>query len=281
MAGTLYIVSTPIGNLQDISQRSLNILKECDLIACEDSRHTKKLLTHFSINTQLTSYHEHNENSKSQKLLEELNAGKDIAIVTDAGSPCVSDPGYRIVKLAISNSVKVVPVPGPSSVIAALTASGLPSDKFIFLGFLPKTKNQIQKITEQYMREPSTLIFFESPKRIKKTLSYLSEILGNRAASVCRELTKMHEEIVNGSLDVLSETFNQRDEIKGEITLVIAGFQQDKTESSDELNEVVYKRLETLNNLGLSLKDSVKVVCEDYSIAKKNVYEKALEIWGK
>ena len=243
MAGILYIVSTPIGNLKDISQRAIDVLKESDLIACEDSRHTKKLLTHFSINTPLTSYHEHNELTKSQKLLEQLKEGNNIAIVTDAGTPCVSDPGYRVVRLARENSIKIVPVPGASSAIAALTVSGLPSDRFIFLGFLPRTKKQIENLLDHYIHEPSTLIFFESPKRIKKTLTYLSALLGNREAAVCRELTKMHEEIVHGNLETLIEIFDTRKEIKGEITLVIEGYQGDNSKSSEEIKEVVYKRL--------------------------------------
>ena len=281
MAGILYIVSTPIGNLRDISQRAVDVLKESDLIACEDSRHTKKLLTHFSINTPLTSYHEHNELTKSQKLMEQLKEGKNVALVTDAGTPCVSDPGYRIVKLTRENSIKVVPVPGASSAITALTVSGLPSDRFIFLGFLPRTKKQIEKLVGQYIHEPSTLIFFESPKRIKKSLDYLSVLLGKREAAVCRELTKMHEEIVHGNLETLIEIFDKRKEVKGEITLVIEGYQGDKSESSEEINEVVYNRLKTLNKLGLTLKDSVKVVCEDFGVSKKEVYDKALIIWGK
>ena len=279
MAGILYIVSTPIGNLQDISSRAVNVLKEADIIACEDSRHTKKLLNHFSINTPLTSYHEHNELTKSQKLVDELINGKNVALVTDAGTPCVSDPGYRIVKLAIENSIRVVPIPGASSVFAALAASGLPSDQFLFLGFLPKTKKQIENISEQYINESSTLIFFDSPKRIKKSLLYLSELLGKREAAVCRELTKMHEEIVYGTLEELSDNFAERENVKGEITVVIKGSEKDTDDSSIEIKELIFNRLKTLNKLGLSLKDSVKVVCEDFNVSKKSVYNAALDIW--
>ena len=281
MAGSLYIVSTPIGNLQDISLRAIEVLKASDLIACEDSRHTKKLLSHFGINTPLTSYHEHNELSKSKKLLDELNSGKNIALVTDAGTPCVSDPGYRIVNLAVENHINVVPVPGPSSVFAALAASGLPSDKFLFLGFLPKTKKQIEKFCETHGNLSYTIILFESPKRIKKSLGYLYEFLGNREAALCRELTKLHEEIIYGSLEELAKNISERSSIKGEITLIIKGLYGDKEINSDDNEEVIYNRLKLLNNLGLSLKDSVKVVCKDYSITKKDVYGKALEIWGK
>ena len=281
MTGTLYIVSTPIGNLSDISSRAIKVLKDADIIACEDSRHTKKLLSHYSVDTRLTSYHEHNEITKSQKLVEELKDGKNIALVSDAGTPSISDPGYRIVKLAIKNSIPVVPIPGPSSVISALTVSGLPPDKFTFLGFLPKTKNQIEKLCDQYINEPHTLIFFESPRRIKKSLKFILDILGNREASVCRELTKMHEEIVCGTLNELSEIFNDREDIKGEITLVIKGYQLDTKDSLNNDLKAVSNRLKTLKKLRLSLKDSVKVVCEDYSMPKKVIYEKALEIWGK
>lgn len=279
MAGTLYIVSTPIGNLSDISSRAIKILKDADIIACEDSRHTKKLLNHYSVDTRLTSYHEHNELTKSQKLVEELKEGKNIALVSDAGTPCVSDPGYRIINQAIKNSIKVVPIPGPSSVFAALAASGLPNDKFLFLGFLPKTKKQIEKLTEQHVNEPYTLIFFESPKRIKKSLIYILDKLGNREAVLCRELTKLHEEIVYGKLDELSETFAERENIKGEITLVIKGYQLDTEDSLNNDSEAISNRLKTLKKLGLSLKDSVKVVCEDYNMPKKVIYEKALIIW--
>ncbi len=281
MTGTLYIVSTPIGNLSDISSRAIKVLKDADIIACEDSRHTKKLLSHYSVDTRLTSYHEHNEITKSQKLVEELKDGKNIALVSDAGTPSISDPGYRIVKLAIKNSIPVVPIPGPSSVISALTVSGLPPDKFTFLGFLPKTKNQIEKLCDQYINEPHTLIFFESPRRIKKSLKFILDILGNREASVCRELTKMHEEIVCGTLNELAEIFNDREDIKGEVTLVIKGYQLDTKDSLNNDLKALSNRLKTLKKLRLSLKDSVKVVCEDYSMPKKVIYEKALEIWGK
>jgi len=281
MTGTLYIVSTPIGNLSDISSRAIKVLKDADIIACENSRHTKKLLSHYSVDTRLTSYHEHNEITKSQKLVEELKDGKNIALVSDAGTPSISDPGYRIVKLAIKNSIPVVPIPGPSSVISALTVSGLPPDKFTFLGFLPKTKNQIEKLCDQYINEPHTLIFFESPRRIKKSLKFILDILGNREASVCRELTKMHEEIVCGTLNELSEIFNDREDIKGEVTLVIKGYQLDTKDSLNNDLKALSNRLKTLKKLRLSLKDSVKVVCEDYSMPKKVIYEKALEIWGK
>ena len=281
MAGTLYIVSTPIGNLQDISKRAIEVLKESDLIACEDSRHTKKLLSHFEIKTPLTSYHEHNELSKSKKLIEELIQGKNIALVTDAGTPCVSDPGYRVVSLAIKNHIKVVPVPGASSVFAALAASGLPSDKFLFLGFLPKTKKQVEKFCETHCNHPYTLILFESPKRLKKSLGYLLEFLGNREAALSRELTKLHEEITYGTLEELGQSIAERDSIKGEITLIIKGSKGDESANSGVGEEIISNRLKTLKNLGLSLKDSVKVVCKDYSTTKKDVYEKALAIWGK
>lgn len=279
MAGTLYIVSTPIGNLQDISARAIKVLKDADLIACEDSRHTKKLLSHFGIKTTLTSYHDHNELTKSKKLIEELARGKNIALVTDAGTPCVSDPGFRVVNLAAKNLIKIVPVPGPSSVFAALAASGLPSDKFLFLGFLPKTKKQIEKFCETHANTPYTLIIFESPKRIKKSLGYLLESLGNRKAVLCRELTKLHEEILYGGLEELFKTIAERDSIKGEITVIIEGSRADESVSSEDKEAVISNRLKTLNNLGLSLKDSVKVVCKDYSIPKKDVYQKALAIW--
>ena len=279
ISGNLYIVSTPIGNLDDISFRAVHILKTADIIACEDTRHTRKILNHYDIKNSLTSYHEHNENSKSQKLLKELIRGKNIALVTDAGTPCISDPGYKIVNLALKNGIRVVTVPGASSVISALTLSGLPTDSFSFFGFVPRTKKNISVLIDDIRYLKSTLIFFESPKRIKKTLNFFLDGLGNRNAALCRELTKLHEEVMHGTLEEIGKKIEMRDVVKGEICLVIEGFQEDKNGIREENLNLVHNKLKSLKNLNISMKDAVKVVSEDFNLSKKKIYQMALEIW--
>ena len=280
MSGNLYIVSTPIGNLSDITYRAVQILKSADIIACEDTRHTKKILNHYDIKNKLTSYHEHNENSKSEKLLKDLKEGRNIALVTDAGTPCISDPGFKIIKLAIENGIEVVTVPGASSVISALTLSGLPTDSFSFFGFPPRTKKHIGLLIDEIKFLKSTLIFFESPNRVKKTLSNFLEGLGNRNAAVCRELTKIHEEVITGPLKQLLEKVEKKDVFKGEVCIVIQGFQDNKRATlNDELN-LIPKKLKSLKDLDISLKDAVKVVSKEFNTPKKKVYQKALEVWS-
>lgn len=220
MAGILYLVSTPIGNLEDITHRALNILGAVDLIACEDTRHTRKLLNHYAITTRTISYHEHNEEQRARELLAYLEAGARLAIVSDAGTPGVSDPGFRLVRLAINGGITVVPVPGPSALIAALVASGLPTDKFYFGGFLPPRASARRKRLAEVAGIPATLIFYEAPHRIKATLKDASEILGERRAVVARELTKLHEEILRGTLSHLAEHFRDHP-VRGEMVLVI------------------------------------------------------------
>ncbi|MGI9533788.1 MAG: 16S rRNA (cytidine(1402)-2'-O)-methyltransferase [Thermodesulfobacteriota bacterium] len=280
MPGNLYIVSTPIGNLSDITFRAIEILKYADIIACEDTRHTKKVLNHYNIKASTTSYHEHNEDSKSERLLKELLKGKNIALVTDAGTPCISDPGFKIVSHAIKNGVKVVTVPGASSVISSLTLSGLPTNSFSFYGFVPRTKKHIFSLIDNIKILKTTLIFFESPNRIIKTLNYFLDGLGNRNAAVCRELTKLHEEVIHGTLEEIIKKMEIKESIKGEICLLIEGFQENKR---DELNDdliLVHNKLKSLKSLKISLKDAVKVVSQEINLPKKEIYQKALEIWG-
>ena len=219
MAGSLYIVSTPIGNLKDVTKRSLEVLKSVDLIAAEDTRITRRLLNHFDIKNNLISYNDYNENKKYHYLLDILKSNKDVAIVSDAGTPCISDPGYRIVNASNMLGLKVITIPGPSSAIAALSISGLPSDSFYFEGFLPKKKGRSKRLN--YLKElDCTVIIFESPKRLLKTLNDIFFILGNRVVSLCKELTKLHENVTFGYLENVIKEINTS--VKGEYTILIA-----------------------------------------------------------
>jgi len=276
MSSKLYIVSTPIGNLEDITLRALNILKQVDLIACEDTRTTKKLLSRYQIQKPLTSYHEHNEIEKAKELLSILQEGHSIALVTDAGTPGVSDPGYRIVKLASENGVQIFSVPGPSAAIAALSISGLPTSGFTFLGFPPKQKKRLIEYLERIKDYPETLIFYESPRRVIKTLESMAEVFGERNASLGREITKMYEETLRGTLSEIVTTLKSRDNLKGEFTLVIEGNSQDKGEFDSETIDdlLLYFKKE-----GVSLKDAVKQVAVDSGVSKSKIYRKALQIW--
>ena len=276
MSSKLYIVSTPIGNLEDITLRALNILKQVDLIACEDTRTTKKLLSRYQILKPLTSYHEHNEIEKAKELLSMLQEGHSIALVTDAGTPGVSDPGYRIVKLASENGVQIFSVPGPSAAVAALSISGLPTSSFTFLGFPPKQKKRLIEYLERIKDYPETLIFYESPKRVIKTLESMAEVFGERNASLGREITKMYEETLRGTLSEIVTTLKSRDNLKGEFTLVIEGNSQDKGEFDSETIDdlLLYFKKE-----GVSLKDAVKQVAVDSGVSKSKIYKKALQIW--
>jgi 16S rRNA (cytidine1402-2'-O)-methyltransferase len=231
--GALYIVATPIGNLEDITQRALQILTNVDLIACEDTRHTRKLLTHFGINTPTVSYHDHNERERASDLLQRLRDGKSVAIVSDAGTPGINDPGFRLVQLAIEEGVNVMPVPGASALISALVCSGLPTDEFFFGGFLPVKSNARRARMAELRSFPATLIFYEAPHRIAATLRDAYEVLGARKAVVARELTKLHEEFIRGSLDELLEKFASGEKARGEIVLMIDRGAADEIPSPD------------------------------------------------
>ena len=220
MPGTLYLVATPIGNLSDITPRALQVLSDVDLIACEDTRHTQKLLNHYGINTRTISYHEHNEQQRAVQLIEQLTQGNNIAVVSDAGTPAISDPGFRLVRAAIENEVPVVPVPGPSALISALVAAGLPTNEFFFGGFLPPRSNARRARLGELQSVPGTLIFYEAPHRLAATLKDAYEILGERDAVVARELTKVHEEIRRGRLSELSKHYDSG-EARGEIVVLI------------------------------------------------------------
>jgi 16S rRNA (cytidine1402-2'-O)-methyltransferase len=221
MPGTLYLVATPIGNLADITHRALQILKDADLIACEDTRHTRKLLQHYGIDTKTISYHEHNEQQRAAELVDLLKEGSDIAVVSDAGTPSISDPGFRLVRAAIENEVPVVPIPGPSALISALIAAGLPTDEFFFAGFLPSRSNARRTRLTELRSVPGTLIFYEAPHRLATTLADALEILGERKAVVARELTKVHEEIRRGRLSELAADYARGENARGEIVVLI------------------------------------------------------------
>jgi 16S rRNA (cytidine1402-2'-O)-methyltransferase len=219
--GTLYLVSTPIGNLEDITRRALTVLAEVDLIACEDTRHTRKLLERYLIKTKTVSYHDHNERERADELAARIGEGLNVALVSDAGTPVVSDPGYRLVRAAISHGARVVPVPGASAFVAALTASGLPTDEFFFGGFLPARSTQRRARLAQLRALPATLVFYEAPHRIADALRDAREVLGEREAAVARELTKLHEEIARGRLGELVEKFSGEHAARGEMVLII------------------------------------------------------------
>lgn len=220
MPGTLYLVATPIGNLADITHRALQVLREVDLIACEDTRHTRKLLQHYGIDKKTVSYHEHNEQQRAAGLIELLQQGSSIAVVSDAGTPAISDPGFRLVRTAIEHDVNVVPLPGPSALITALVAAGLPTDEFFFGGFLPARSSARRARLSELRSVPGTLIFYEAPHRLAASLKDAYEILGERDAVVARELTKLHEEIRRARLSELSEHYSNA-EPRGEIVLLI------------------------------------------------------------
>jgi 16S rRNA (cytidine1402-2'-O)-methyltransferase len=220
-AGTLYLVATPIGNLEDITHRALRVLREVDVIACEDTRHTRTLLNHFSITTKTLSYHEHNEHERAAELAARLDAGANVALVSDAGTPGINDPGFRLVRACIERDINVVPVPGATAFVAALVASGLPTDEFYFAGFLPPRQHARRLRLAALRAVPATLVFYEAPHRIAGTLSDAREILGEREAVVARELTKLHEEIARGRLGELIARFSVSTAARGEMVLVI------------------------------------------------------------
>jgi 16S rRNA (cytidine1402-2'-O)-methyltransferase len=222
ISGTLYIVSTPIGNLEDITLRALKTLKEVDLIAAEDTRRTKKLLNHYQIKTPLTSYFEHTSFKKAQSLISQLKRGKDIALVSEAGTPTISDPGYKLTKLAIENHIQVVPIPGATALITALSGSGLPTNSFIFEGFIPRKSGKRRNFFLSLKDQQRTLIFYESPRRLLSTLRDLLEVLGDRKIAIARELTKIFEEIIRGKTSEVIELLENKT-IKGEITILVSG----------------------------------------------------------
>jgi len=273
MAGRLYIVPTPIGNLEDITLRALRVLKDVDLIAAEDTRHTQQLLTHYGIKTSLTSYHEHNERTKAQTLVERIKNGANIAVVSDAGTPGISDPGFRLVVEAIRAGVEIVPLPGASALVTVLSASGLPTDRFLFEGFLP-AKKSARTAKLQGLREISaTLVFYEAPHRLGETLSAVQQILGDRQIVVAREVSKIHEEFLRGSVSEVIERLADR-EVKGEITIVIRGSAGGAQISQQQLKAEIGQ----LSRAGTGVKEIAEMLGDRYGLSKREVYRLVLEI---
>lgn len=272
MAGILYLVGTPIGNLEDITYRAVRVLGESDLIACEDTRQTRKLLDHYGIEKPTISYHEHNEVERSAELAARLLGGAVISLVSDAGMPLVSDPGYRLVRAAIDNGIPVHPIPGPSAALAALAASGLPTDAFHFGGFLPHKPGQRAKLLAALGEERATLVFYEAPHRILESLEAIEETLGPRPVVVARELTKIHEEFLRGAAAEVRAELESRDAVKGEITLLV-GKAVDPPPDETPLAEAV----DALVRAGAPRMDAIKQVARRRGLSKREVYDRLLE----
>jgi 16S rRNA (cytidine1402-2'-O)-methyltransferase len=276
--GRLYLVPTPIGNLEDMTFRAVRILKEADLIAAEDTRQTKKLCNHFDIHVPLTSYHDHNKKQSGLKLLEALKEGKQIALVTDAGMPGVSDPGYELVVQCVEEKVPVVPLPGANAALPALVASGLNTDMFTFYGFLPRGKKEKKKELERLSFFPSTLLFYEAPHRLKETLQAMNEILGDRKVAVVRELTKRYEEISRGSLKEAADLLSQGDaEIRGEFCLVVEGSSgadfQDAGSPEWWESLTITEHVDHYVDKGEKPKEAIKMAALDRNVPKRTVYQ--------
>jgi len=278
--GTLYLCATPIGNLEDITLRALRVLREVDLIAAEDTRHTRKLLSHYDIHTPLTSFHRHNLKKKGAHLLELLVAGKNIALVSDAGLPGIADPGPELVTAALERGCGVVPVPGPSAGITALVASGLSTESFVFIGFLPAAERVRIKKLKEIRHQRGTLIFYEAPHRLRGALTDIIEVLGNRPAAAARELTKMHEEIIRGTMEEIRARFGE-EEPRGEFTLVVAGDageEDTRDEGADEwlhLDPVAH--VARLEAEGIRRKEAIREVARLRGIPRREVYRAVVE----
>jgi 16S rRNA (cytidine1402-2'-O)-methyltransferase len=279
-AGTLYIVATPIGNLEDITQRALRVLQEADLVACEDTRRTRVLLNHFGIKTRTISCHEHNERERAEEICKLLASGKNVALVSDAGTPLINDPGFRVANAAIEQDLRVVPIPGPTAFVSALVASGLPSDEFYFAGFLPARANARRARLEELGAIPATLIFYEAPHRIGATLKDALDTLGNRRAAVARELTKIHEEVARGNLCTLTERFGPDTRARGEMVLIISGAAASDshlkaTESSGETQPPPQRLIERVSELereGLDAKAALKKAARELGVKRAEAY---------
>jgi 16S rRNA (cytidine1402-2'-O)-methyltransferase len=270
---SLYLVATPIGNLEDITLRALRILKEVDLIACEDTRQTSKLLNHYGIQTRTVSYHEHNEMTKAAELVVDLEGGAKIALVTDAGMPGISDPGFRLITLAIRHHVPVVPIPGASAFLAALVASGLPTDSFRFSGFLPSKTGQRRKLLESVKDSPRTQVFYEAPHRLLDTLTDVAEVLGDdRHVVVAREVTKIYEEFLRGRTRDIFDQLKARGDVKGEITLLIAKADEGPVASASETISVARRVREIIASEKSDEKAALKKVAKERGIGKSEAY---------
>ncbi len=280
MAGKIYLVATPIGNLSDISIRAVDTLKNVDIIACEDTRNTIKLLNHFEIKAPLTSYHEYNKIDKAYELCEKVKTGKNIAFVSDAGMPAISDPGYELVDIAYKEGLNVTVIPGASAVVSALAISGISSRRFSFEGFLPSDKNEKKEILTELSQESRTIILYEAPHRLLKTLKELFECLGDRKISIVRELTKLHEEVIRGNLGKIIADYESCDiAVRGEYVLVIEGksLLKKRSERQKSFEEISIKEhFDKYILMGLDKKEAMKAVAKDRGIQKREVYKELI-----
>lgn len=280
MSSCLYLVATPIGNLEDITLRALRILKEVDIIAAEDTRQTAKLLNHYDIKKPMISYHEHNKKSKGVEIIRLLLDGKSVALVSDAGMPSISDPGEDLVRLCIENTIEVVPIPGPSASLTALSVSGLSTSQFAFIGFLPVKGKERNEILEKLANEEKTMILYEAPHRLIDTLKDLRSFVGNRRISISRELTKKFEETIRCNLDEAIEEFSTRN-IKGEFVLVLEGKSPEAIEKEKKqmwADVSIKEHIIMYMDKGLSKKEAIALVAKERGISKKEVYNIAIEI---
>jgi 16S rRNA (cytidine1402-2'-O)-methyltransferase len=269
MSGRLYVVSTPIGNLEDVTYRAVRILKEVDWIACEDTRTTRRLLDHYGISRPTLSYHEHNETGRTAELIARIQQGETGALVSDAGTPLLSDPGYRLVHAAAEAGVRVEALPGPSALLAGLVVSGLPTDRFLFAGFFPAKQGQRRQLLESVAEEAATLVFYEAPHRITETLEDITVTLGQRPVVVARELTKFHEETLRGTADEIRESLIARDAIRGEFVVMIG-----KAEAPSGVSDVpIETMIETLIGAGIERMEAIKTVARERGLSKREVYK--------
>jgi 16S rRNA (cytidine1402-2'-O)-methyltransferase len=267
-------VGTPIGNLHDLSPRAQEILSHVDLIAAEDTRHTRKLLSHFQFSTPLVSYHEHNQLERGPELLEALRAGKNVALVSDAGMPGISDPGEPLVKEAVAEGIPVVPIPGPNAALTALVASGLPTQPFLFLGFLPRMHKERVKELKRWAHLPATMLFYEAPHRLLEMLEDVLDVWGNRRVAICRELTKKHEEWVRGDLDQCIRLIKENG-TRGEYTVVVSGVDLVQSLKQEEAwwgDKSIFEHVDAYMERGMSKKEAIAQTAKDRSLPKREVY---------
>ena len=277
-SGTLYVVATPIGNKDDITIRALAVFRQVDLIAAEDTRKTRRFLASHDIKSKLISYHEHNEDNRTPQLIQKLKSGQQIALASNAGTPSVSDPGYRLIEAATAHKIDVVPIPGVSAAIAALSVAGLPTEAFIFTGFPSKKKSRRLKQLQTLATEERTLIFYESPKRILALLQEIIEIMGDRRGALAREMTKLHEEFLRGRLTEIIVSLQTRTAIKGECTLLVAGETEKKSISSEQLTHEIRIALQSQS---LKVSELARQLSKKHQLSRKHVYEEVLKIKGQ
>ncbi len=273
--GDLYVIATPIGNREDITLRALDVLGGVDLVAAEDTRHTLRFLSHHNIKSRLISYHEHNERERTKDLLDKLNSGLSVALVSNAGTPTISDPGYQLIKAAIERDIRVIPIPGVSAAVTAISVSGMSTDSFVFVGFLARKKGKRLEQLRKLAFEQRTIIFYESPRRIQTLLEEIILNIGDRKGVLCREMTKLHEEFVRGNLSDILRALKKRSSIKGECTLLVTGEEENKDVSMEKVRREIKKRLASAKG---SLSDIAKEIAKKYNLPKNIVYDEAVKM---